>query len=181
MPQTPRSRGVERHLLQALVIAQPHFLLLRRGQPGLLPAVVDDEFRSADVPFAVQQYAPRRTSIAAGSARLLVVALEILRHVIMHHQSHIGFVNAHSERICGDYHVTAVVGEILLGAAALVVGHSGVVAPDVNAVEPQEVRHRLHVFPGGAVHYRAASLHFADYSQEHRVFVTLLGGAYLEI
>src|SRR5207244_10819621 len=61
--------------------------------------------------FRSQQERPCRRSVATGPPRLLVVGLEGGRHARMHHRSHVGLVDPHSERIGGDDHPDVVAEE----------------------------------------------------------------------
>ena len=55
-----------------------------------------------------------RQAIAAGAAGLLIVALNIFRHVQVRHKSHIGLVDAHAKRNGGDHDHALVAQETVL-------------------------------------------------------------------
>ena len=84
--------------------------------------------------------AARRVAVAPRAARLLVVGLDALGDVVVDHVAHIGLVDAHAERIGGDYDGHDVRDERLLVLGALAIGHARVVAPDRDTARPERVR-----------------------------------------
>jgi hypothetical protein len=74
-------------------------LLLVRGL-----AFVDLQAAQPDVSHAVERQRIGRQSVAAGAADLLIVALDIGRHVGMKHKTHVRLVDAHAERHRRDHH-----------------------------------------------------------------------------
>jgi hypothetical protein len=91
--------GVAQHGLQAGCRAG---LLGRRS-------FLDEILNSGDILLAVEQQALRRQPIAAGTADLLIVALQVLGQVEVEDEAHVGLVDAHAEGDGGhhDGHIRA--------------------------------------------------------------------------
>ena len=66
-------------------------------------------------------------AVAPGAAGLLIIAFQVLGHVVMDHEAHVGFVNAHAECVGGDDDAHAVEQERLLVCAARFLGKACVV------------------------------------------------------
>ena len=78
-----------------------------------------------------------RVAITAGAARLLVVCLDALGHVVVDHVAHVGLVDAHAKGVGGNHHLNVVVDKGTLALAAGVVAHAGMVATHANAAGAQ--------------------------------------------
>ena len=89
---------------------------------------VDEVALRHDVLRRVEQQALARLAVAARAPRLLVVGLDVLRHVVVEHVAHVALVDAHAERVRRDDDCEVVVEEIVLHARALLVAESRVVA-----------------------------------------------------
>ena len=105
---------------------------------------------------AVQQNAVGGRTVAPGAPGLLIVAFQILGHIVVDHIAHIGFVDAHAEGVGGHHDLYPVKQKILLVLLALGLLQPGVIAPGGNAVALQQRAHLLHRFAGGAVDNAAA-------------------------
>ena len=57
-----------------------------------------------------------RQAVAAGAARLLVIALDAFRQVEVRDEAHVGLVDAHAERDRRDHHDAVVAEEAVLVA-----------------------------------------------------------------
>ena len=78
-----------------------------------------------------------RVAIAAGAARLLVVGLDALGHVVVDHVAHVGLVDAHAKGVGGNHHLDIVVDKGALALAVGVITHAGMVAANANAAGAQ--------------------------------------------
>ena len=90
-------------------------------------------------------------SIAAGTARFLLIVLERLRRAGMHDEAHIRTIDAHAESDRGHDDVGVLVEEGILVAAALAVGEAGVIGLGANAGLDQPRCQRIDFAPRGAV------------------------------
>ena len=66
-------------------------------------ALVDLHAAQPDVAHAVERQRIGGQPVAAGAADLLVIALDIGRHVGVQHEAHVGLVDAHAERDGRDH------------------------------------------------------------------------------
>ena len=98
-----------------------------------------------------QQNALRRQPVTPGAACFLVVVLHALGHVVVDDIPHVGFVDAHAERVGGHNDRRGVVDEIVLALAAFLVGHTRVVARRGNALALQHFLHGIDIFARSAV------------------------------
>lgn len=62
----------------------------------------------------IQQQTVRWFTVAPGTARLLVIALKVQRHVVVRHEAHVALVYAHTKGAGGNHYGFAVEQEILL-------------------------------------------------------------------
>ena len=97
-----------------------------------------------------------RVAIAAGAARLLVVGLDALGHVVVDHVAHVGLVDAHAKGVGGNHHLNVIVDEGTLALTASVVAHAGMVAAHANAAGVQHLGklrgQRVDRLAGRAIH-----------------------------
>ena len=127
-PSAGRDFRVAHHLLQLLA---GDALFLRVG-------LFLDELRLLDhVAGAEQQQTFARQPVASGAARLLVVALDVLRQIVMNHESDIRFVDAHAERNGGANHADFIAQKQFLVAGAVVGLQAGVIRRGLHAIGVQ--------------------------------------------
>ena len=97
-----------------------------------------------------------RIAIAAGAARLLVVGLDALGHIVVDHVAHVGLVDAHAKGVGGNHHLKIVVNKGTLALAAGVIAHAGMVAANANAAGAQRLGklacQRIDRLAGRAIH-----------------------------
>src|SRR6266436_3953560 len=75
-----------------------HLLKLRSGDSRFAFALFVDEMKLlGDIARAEQQYAFAWQSVPAGAPGLLIIALQVFREIVMHHEADVGFVDAHSK------------------------------------------------------------------------------------
>ena len=75
--------GVKGHLPQPLFIPLPDFSLLFGGEIGIWLALIDEKLVGDDIPPAVQQDAVGRGAVPPRTPGLLIIALDILRHIVV--------------------------------------------------------------------------------------------------
>ena len=94
----------------------------------------DEVFDLGAVAVGEEEHAARRIAVAARAARLLIVAFEVARQVVVDHRAHVGLVDAHAEGDGGDQHRHLVADEARLIGRALLGGQPGVVGQRGDAV-----------------------------------------------
>ena len=95
-----------------------------------------------------EQQCGGRQSVAAGAAGFLVVALDVLRHVVVHDEAHVRFVDAHAEGDRGDDYWNVVAKEAFLDNPPHVCPQAGVVGRCCHASARERLRNFLHA-PSG--------------------------------
>ena len=97
-----------------------------------------------------------QAAVAAAAARLLVVGLDALGHVVMDDVTHVGLVDTHAKGVGGDHHLNIVVDKGALALAAGVITHAGMVAANANAAGAQSLGklscQRIDGLAGRAIH-----------------------------
>ncbi len=114
--------------------------------------------------------------VAAGAARLLVVALERAREVVVDDEPDVLLVDAEAERVGRDHDPRrAVVHERRLHPLALLGAHPAVVAAALDAARGEEVGERVDRLDGGGVDDPAAGLRGValDQAQQQRLLLAL--------
>jgi hypothetical protein len=112
-PHAPAVGGLGQRQ-QRVELAAHHLLVLLGGG-----ALVDHAALVDHVLQAVGHPGLRRQAVAAPAAGLLVVALDVLGHVQVGDEAHVGLVDAHAEGDGGAHHHAVVAQEaVLVGAAA---------------------------------------------------------------
>src|SRR5947207_6005451 len=82
-----------------------HLLKLRpRNSRFAFTLFVDEMELLGDIARAEQQNAFAWQSVAACAPGLLVIALQVFREIVMHHEADVWFVDAHSECNCRSDH-----------------------------------------------------------------------------
>ena len=150
-PQAAGGLAVGHHPVQPLQLPGPDRPGLGGGQVLVVGIVVDEIAGGLHIPQREQQDALGLFAVAAGAAGFLVVVFQVFGHIIMQHETHIGFVDAHAEGVGGHHDPAAVVDEILLVLLPFAGFQPGVVAGGRDARRPQLAAERLDAFAGGAV------------------------------
>ena len=107
------------HLLQAA-----EFVCLARG---ILGRDVDQVLLRHDVLRREEQDAFARLAVASRASRLLIVRLDVFRHVVVDDEAHVRLVDAHAEGVRRDDRLHVVVEEVVLRLRALFVAESRMV------------------------------------------------------
>ena len=87
---------------------------------GLFPFIVvfdlaDEILLLGSVAVGIEQHAITGQAVSPGAARFLIIALNGLGQVVVHHQPHVRFVDAHAEGDGGHHDLHLVADEFLLG------------------------------------------------------------------
>src|SRR5690606_33930413 len=129
-----------------LAVGQERLQALALGAPvALVAAARRQQARDLhDVLQAVGHERLGRLAVAAGAARLLVVALEALGQVEVRDEPHVRLVDTHPERDGRDHHDAVLAQEALLPLAPLLAGQAGVVGERVDPAGPQPRRGGVH-------------------------------------
>ena len=137
------------------VLERPRALLVVERLVGRI-AAVDQKAAHAKIVTVPQQVTAGRIAIAASAARLLVVCLDALGHVVVDHVAHVGLVDAHAKGVGGNHHLNVVVDKGTLALAAGVVAHAGMVTAHANATGSQRLgklaRQRIDRLASRAIH-----------------------------
>ena len=162
--------GVEGHVLEPLFCLSGGFGLYIRGQTVVgLPLLVDEKADGAHIRAGIQQGAPGGLTVAPGAPCLLIIAFQILWHIIMDDEPHVWLVDAHAKGIGGNHHLYPVVEEIVLILPPGVCVQLGVVSCRPDAAALQQL-HRLVHLPGGAAIHDARMIALLEHQ-----FQQLLG------
>ena len=147
--QAARRFAVAGYDLQPLIVAAAQLFPLCVAK--LLPAALDEEFCRLHIARGIEQNAVCSLAVASGTPRLLIIRFEALRHVVVDHEIHIGFIDAHAESVRRNDHVFPVELKIVLACAALAVLHSGVITDRGDAAAAQRPANALGGGARGAV------------------------------
>ena len=143
--------AVSDHDIEQTPVLGPDRFGLVTGQ-AVIPAVHVEQPPARDyVTLIPEQGASGGLPVASGPARLLVVSLDALRHIVVYHISHIGLVNAHTEGVGGYNHLHLVVDEVPLRSLPVLGIHACVVAGGTNADLGQVIGQGFGLLTGGAV------------------------------
>lgn len=118
--------AVALHRLQALQVALAQKVGLLVVHLGKI-LFVQQKFVDDDVLRRKKQHALRRQPVTPGTARLLVIILHALGHVVVQHEPHVGLVNAHAKGVRRYNDRRGVVDEVILIFAACFGGQARVV------------------------------------------------------
>jgi len=178
-PQAAGLRAVIHHSVQAVHVLIAHCRLLRRRHVLVWLGVLNHPLRGENVRPVVQQDALRCLAVASGAPCLLIVRLHRARHLVVDDKPHVGFVDAHAERVRRDHHRAGVVLKFFLILLALLVAQPRVIARRVDARANQLVADLLDRFARRAVDDAA----FAAFPAEniHEGSITVLWADDLEV
>src|SRR5207244_11083219 len=87
--------------------------------------------------FRSEQQTFARQTVASGAPGLLIIALDVFRQIVMHHEADVGFIDAHAERDGGANHPDFIAQELLLIAGAVLGLHAGVIGRGLRAIAVQ--------------------------------------------
>ena len=180
LPQAAGGVAVARHGLQPPLVLLGQLLLGPGVQVLALFAVGQQEPGQTHVLAAVQQKALGGLAVPPGPARLLVVALQVLGHVVVDDKADVGLVNAHAKGVGGHHHRGPVVEEVLLVFLALLVGQARVVAGGGKAPLPQGGADLLHRLCGWRSRRCRSAPGWAS-SKREQLLQLVLGAAHLEV
>ena len=126
----------------------------------------DEELIGLHIAAAIEQEAVGAVPIPARPACLLVIALQVLGHIIVQHIPDVRLVDAHAEGVGGHHHRHRPLEEGVLSGGALLRGQAGVIAGGGDVPLRQEGVDLLHRFPGRAVDDAALVLMLLDELEE---------------
>ena len=98
--------------------------------------MLDQIFCRLHIPSGIQENALRRGPVPSGAARLLIVGLQALGHIVVNHIGHVGLVDAHAKGVGGHHDGGPVIEEILLIFVPLLIRKARVVPSGRNARLP---------------------------------------------
>ena len=129
-PQAFVGKAVERHLSETVQIPLFDQLPLLIIQLAVLRLCPDEKFIDPHILSGVIQKAFRRLAVPSRASVLLIIAFDVLGHIVVDDIAHIGFVDPHAECVGGYHHRPAVVDEVLLVLLPLRIGETCVIACD---------------------------------------------------
>ncbi len=143
-----------------------HLLKLRPSDRRFLFALFIDEVDLlGHIAGAEKQYAFSRQTVAPGPACLLIIALQIFRQIIMHNETDVRLIDAHSERDgCGD-HADIVAQERFLMFCALCGCETSVIRFRADAIFVKIARQRIGALATRAINDAAVVRPAADERQ----------------
>ena len=129
LPQAVGGLAVPAHLAQAIKITlQGGLTCLLVQIIGQIPAVFDQKPAQAHVRLAGIQNTVGHLPITSRASGLLIVAFQILRHVVMDDIGHVGLVDAHAKGVGRHHDALAVIEKIFLRSLTGLGIQSGVIA-----------------------------------------------------
>ena len=98
-----------------------------------------------------EKYALCIFTVASRAARLLIVILHALGHIIVNHKPHVRLINPHSERIRSNNNLHPVVDKIILTLLARRIVNSSMISCHRNAHFKKIFIQHIYILPGCAV------------------------------
>ena len=98
------------------------------------PGVTYEEPVYDDVAVVVEDNAVGGETVAPGPAGFLVVVFHAARHVVVYDEPHVGLVDAHTEGICRNNHISFPAQPVALGFFAFFKRHCAVIMRDGESV-----------------------------------------------
>ena len=121
------------------------------GVDGLLTALIDEALEGDDVGVGIEHQGFGLHAVASGTPDLLIVALDVARHIVVDHPADIALVDTHSECHRGADNLHFAVDETVLRAVALLDGEAGMIDHRAIAEGQQILVHRLGCLAADAV------------------------------
>src|ERR1041385_6723880 len=121
----------------------------------------------------IKQTARRRLAVTSGTPCFLIVGFERTRHLIMDHETDVGFVDAHAERVRRDDRFQLTVHERFLITLAIARLHASVILRDLEVESFQPLRQRLDRLHSRSVD-DAGAVVFVQHADERFVLLTLV-------
>ena len=151
-PQTVLRGGIEGHVLEPLLRLAGRFGLYIGGQAVVcLHLLFNKEADGAHIGAGIEQRAPGGLSIAACTACFLIITFQILGHVIVDHEPHVGLVDAHAEGIGRHHDLHPVIEEIVLILPPGIRVQLGMVGRSPDTAALQQAGSLIHLLCGAAV------------------------------
>ena len=141
------------------------------GSAGTSPTIR----MTLDVLLGVEQHAVRLLLVSASAALFLQVVLQRGRNVRVDHQSHVGLVDAHPERVVAAMTLRSAFDEALLDGLLLLRRQSGMKTIGRNSLLLEEIGDPLGTSAGRAVHNRPTCRMRREVMMQRRQDVLLLG------
>ena len=96
--------------------------------------VVEQPAHPTDVGGIVEQQRLGRSAVTPGAAGFLIVGFDVLRDVVVHHEAHVGLVDAHAERHRRHHDLDVILEEGLLGLLTQLQRQTGMIGCRLAAV-----------------------------------------------
>ena len=125
--QAATGAAVVGHPGQPLEIPLANLFLFGGGELFVVVGGFDHKAGGLDIAGGKEEDTVRRGAVTAGTARLLIVALQVLGHIVVDHKADIRLVDAHTEGVGCHHHPHPVVEKVLLVAVSLLIRETGVI------------------------------------------------------
>ena len=93
-------------------------------------SAIDEELLHEPIVWRIQQQTCGRIAVATSTTCFLIVRLQATGDVVMHDESHVGFIDPHAERIGGRHDVGTSLHEDVLETTPIFGGQATVVGND---------------------------------------------------
>ena len=101
--QTTACCAVECHLPETFVITFPDNSDFFLGKSAVLMTVFDEKFIGTHIGLAVEKDTSCGRTVTSRTSCLLIIAFDILRHIVVNNKGNVGLVYTHTEGICGNH------------------------------------------------------------------------------
>ena len=135
-------------MLKAFLLFLAERFVLLFGKVGVVLDIFNKIAAGLNVALAVKQDTVRVAAVAPGSARLLIIALKIFRHVVMDNKADVRLVYTHTKRVRSNHNPLAVVDEIVLIFDSLRILQSRVIARRGNTARVEHIADVLDLLSG---------------------------------
>ena len=132
--QAVRGATVADHAVQQATFRGADDLLLLRVEALVVTVQVKQTPAGDDIAVIPQERAPAGFAVTPGATGLLIVCFDAFGHIVVNHITHVGFVDAHTERVRGHDDRHAVGDEIPLSARPVFRRHATMVGGGNRAV-----------------------------------------------
>ncbi len=118
---------------------------------ALLPALVDERLQRDYVRIGIKHHSLSLHPVAARTPDLLIIALNVARHIVVNHPADITLVDTHTESHRGTHHLHIAVDKLLLSQIALRHRQTRMIDHRTVAQSPQIIVHRLRRLTADAI------------------------------
>ena len=172
LPQAVGGLAVPAHFAQSIKITlQGSLARLLVQIIGQIPAVFDQKPAQTHVRLARIQNTVGHLPITSRASGLLIVAFQVLRHVVMDDIGHVGLVDAHAKSVGRHHDALAVIEKIFLRSLTGLGIQSGVIACRSKASTVQNAVHVINQLAGQTIDDAALLSSSGQFRNQCRLFI----------